>query len=374
MKKFNNGIKKIGLIINPIAGMGGSVGLKGTDGAIFKEAIKLGATPVTPIRANELLLNVKNKEKIFLLVAPGKMGADIVRDIEIKFRIIGEIGKETTKEDTKRIAKQMVRENVDLLIFCGGDGTARDIFDSIGLDKPVLALPAGVKMFSSIFAINPRAAAEIVDKFIEETIETQEKEVLDIDENLVRQDILQSKLYGYLKVPKIRKLIQSGKVGAGFGRTVEENKQEIAQFIIDNMQPDILYLLGPGTTIKTITDNLNLPKTLLGIDAIYMRQIVGKDLNEKGILELLNDYDKINIIISPVGGQGFIFGRGNKQITPKIIEFIGKNNIIIIATTDKMRELDCLRVDTGNFETDELLKGFGKVITGYKEELIVKIE
>ncbi|MFX0156160.1 MAG: ATP-NAD kinase family protein, partial [Candidatus Hodarchaeota archaeon] len=182
MKKFNNGIKKIGLIINPIAGMGGSVGLKGTDGAIFKEAIKLGATPVTPIRANELLLNVKNKEKIFLLVAPGKMGADIVRDIEIKFRIIGEIGKETTKEDTKRIAKQMVRENVDLLIFCGGDGTARDIFDSIGLDKPVLALPAGVKMFSSIFAINPRAAAEIVDKFIEETIETQEKEVLDIDE------------------------------------------------------------------------------------------------------------------------------------------------------------------------------------------------
>ncbi|MFW9902337.1 MAG: ATP-NAD kinase family protein, partial [Candidatus Thorarchaeota archaeon] len=134
-------MKKIGLIINPIAGMGGSVGLKGTDGDIYKEAIKMGATPVTPIRANELLSNVKNKDNITLLVAPGKMGADIVKDLGIDYRIIGEIGKDTTKEDTKRIAKQLVRESIDLLIFCGGDGTARDIFDSIGLEKPVLALP-----------------------------------------------------------------------------------------------------------------------------------------------------------------------------------------------------------------------------------------
>ena len=374
MKNNNNGIKKIGLIVNPIAGMGGTVGLKGTDGAIYKEAIKMGATPVTPIRANELLSTVKNKEKITFLVAPGKMGADIARDIGIKFKIIGEIGKETTKEDTKRIAKQMLEQNIDLLIFCGGDGTARDIFDSIGLEKPVVALPAGVKMFSSVFAINPRAAAEIVDKFIEEIIETQEKDVLDIDEDLVRQDILQAKLYGYLKVPKILSLIQSGKTGSGIGRTIEENKQEIAQFIIESMKDDTLYLLGPGTTIKTITDNLNLPKTLLGIDAIFNKQSAGKDLNEKGILELLNNYDKRIIIISPVGGQGFIFGRGNKQITPKILKFVGKNNITIIATKEKMRELVCLRVDTGNIETDELLKGFGKVITGYKEELVVKIE
>jgi len=367
-------MKKIGLIINPIAGMGGSVGLKGTDGDIYKEAIKMGATPVTPIRANELLSNVKNKEKFTLLVAPGKMGANIVRDIGIKFKIVGEIDKETTREDTKRIAKEMVRENIDLLIFCGGDGTARDIFDSIGLEKPVVALPAGVKMFSSVFAINPRAAAQIIDKFIEATIETQEKEVLDIDENLVRKDILQAKLYGYLKVLKVGSLIQSGKTGSGVGRTIEENKQEIARFIIENMQPDILYLLGPGTTIKTITDKLGLPKTLLGIDAIYNNQNIGKDLNEKGILELLKAYIKVIIIVSPVGGQGFLFGRGNKQITPKILKIIGKNNIRIIATAEKMRELDCLRVDTGNIETDELLKGFGKVITGYKEELVVKIE
>ncbi|MCK4381609.1 MAG: ATP-NAD kinase family protein [Candidatus Lokiarchaeota archaeon] len=354
--------------------MGGCVGLKGTDGDIYKKAIKMGATPVTPIRANELLSNVKNKEKIILLVAPGKMGADIVKDLGIDFEIIGEIGTETTEEDTKRIAKQMVEKNIDLIIFCGGDGTARDIFDSIGLEKPVVALPAGVKMFSSVFAINPRAAAEIIDKFIEGTVETQEKEVLDINEDLFRKDILQAKLYGYLKVPKVLNLIQSGKTGSGSGRTIEENKQDIAQFMIENMEDDILYLLGPGTTIKTITDNLNLPKTLLGIDAIYDNKIIGRDLNEKAILELLNKYKKTIIIISPVGGQGFIFGRGNKQITPRVLRKVGKNNIKIIATTDKMRELVCLRVDTGNIEIDKMLIGFGKVITGYKEELIVKIE
>ncbi|MFX1378982.1 MAG: ATP-NAD kinase family protein [Promethearchaeota archaeon] len=374
MKKINSEIKKIGLIINPIAGMGGSIGLKGTDGITYKKAIKMGATPVTPMRANELLLNIKNKDKIILLVAPGKMGADIVRNIGIKFKIIGEIGKETIKEDTKRIAKQIVSETIDLLIFCGGDGTARDIFDSIGLEVPIVALPAGVKMFSSVFAINPRSAAELIDKFIEEVIETEEKEVLDIDEDLVRQDILQAKLYGYLKVPKVLNLIQSAKTGSGFGRTIEENKQEIAQFIIENMEDNILYLLGSGTTIKTITDNLNLPKTLLGIDALLNKKIIGKDLNEKHILQLLKDYPNNQIIISPIGGQGFIFGRGNKQLTPEILQKIGINNVKIIATEEKMKGLDCLRVDTGNVNTDELFKGFVKVITGYKQELIVEVK
>ncbi len=374
MKKLNNPLKKIGLIINPIAGMGGAVGLKGTDGDIYKKAIEMGATPVTPIRANELLSNVKNKDKIMLLVAPGKMGADIVKDLGIQFKIIGKIVEETTEEDTKRIARLMVNEDIDLLIFCGGDGTARDIYDSIGLEKPVVALPAGVKMFSSVFAINPRAAAEIVDKFVDEEIETQEKEVLDIDEDLVRQDVLQAKLYGYLKVPKIIHLLQSGKTGSGFERTIEENKQEIAQFMIENMDDNILYFLGSGTTIKTITDNLNIPKTLLGIDALYNKELIGKDLNEEDILKLMKKYPNRLIIVSPIGGQGFIFGRGNKQFTYDILKEIGIKNIKIIATKQKMKDLDCLRVDTGSLEVDNQFKGFTKVITGYKEELIIEIK
>ncbi|UCC21292.1 MAG: ATP-NAD kinase family protein [Promethearchaeota archaeon] len=354
--------------------MGGSVGLKGTDGDIYQEAVKRGATPVTPKRVREFFSQIKKKEDIFFLVAPSIMGASYIKDMGFQFEIIGEISESTTPEDTIRIVKKMIEKTIELLVFCGGDGTARDIYDAIGLNKPVVAIPAGVKMFSSVFSLNPRAAAQIIDKFIEGVIETQEQEVLDINEELVRDDILESRLYGYLKVPKILNLIQSSKAGSQMGRTIEENKQEIAQFIIETMSSDILYLLGPGTTIKTIMDNLKLPKTLLGIDATYNKKMVGKDINEEDILKLLERYNNAQIVISPIGGQGFVFGRGNKQFTSKILQIIGKNNVKIIATQQKMKDLDCLRVDTGDIEIDNMFKGFAKVITGYKEELIVKIE
>ncbi len=374
MKNSKKRPKKVGLIVNPIAGMGGSVGLKGTDGDIYKEAVRMGATPVTPKRVSEFLSQIKRKEEIFFLVAPTIMGANYIKDKGFQFKIIEEISEPTTPEDTIRIVKKMIDNTIELLVFCGGDGTARDIYDAIGLDKPVVAIPAGVKMFSSVFSLNPKAAAQIIDKFLEGGIETQEQEVLDINEELVRDDILESRLYGYLKVPKILNLIQSSKTGSQFGRTVEENKQEIAQFIIEIMGSSILYLLGPGTTIKTITDNLNLPKTLLGIDAIYNREMVGKDLNEKDILKLLEKYKNVQIVVSPIGGQGFVFGRGNKQFTPLILQKIGKNNVKIIATEQKMKALDCLRVDTGDIEIDNMFKGFTKVITGYKQELIIEVK
>ena len=369
-------VRRIGLIINPIAGMGGSVGLKGTDGGIFKKAIKMGAKPITPDRVRALLSSLVNKDKIHLLVAPGNMGANIVKDSGIDFDIIGDINinQETTAEDTKRIAKLMKQQNIELLIFCGGDGTARDIHDAIGLSIPVVAIPSGVKMFSAVFAINPRAAAEIVDKFIKETVEIQENEVLDINEESFREGILDSRLYGYLNVPKVKNLLQAGKDGSKIGRSIEENKHEIAQHVIENLDDDTLYLLGPGTTVKAITDQLKLTKSLLGVDALYNDKIVGIDLNERGILELLDKYKEARIIVSPIGGQGFIFGRGNKQITPKILNMIGKNNIKIVSTEEKIKGLRCLMVDTGDIKTDQMLKGLAKVIIGYKEELIIEIE
>ena len=351
--------------------MGGSVGLKGTDGQIYKEALKLGAKPITQKRVKQFLSNIK--EKFSLLVAPGKMGADIVKDKDLEFEVIGEIGEETSAEDTKRIAKTMLEANVALIIFCGGDGTARDIYDAIELNIPVIAIPSGVKMFSSVFAINPRSAAEMLDAFINGT-DTLEKEVLDINEDSFREGILDSKLYGFLKVPKVENLLQSGKQSSKTGKSVEENKTEIAKFIIENMKKDWLYFLGPGTTVKAISDELNVSKALLGIDAIYNYKLVGKDINENGILDLLNKYPNAEIIVSPIGGQGFIFGRGNKQFTPKIIKEIGKNNITIVSTEDKIKGLNCLRVDTGDIDIDNMLKGYVKVIVGYNEKLMMEIE
>ena len=365
--------KKIGLIINPIAGMGGSVGLKGTDGDIIEEALKLGAKPITPERVSVLFSNIKNSEKIIFLTAPGKMGADLLKDKGIKFQIIGEIGESTSAEDTKRIAKQMIEENIELLVFCGGDGTARDIYDAIGLEIPVVAIPSGVKMFSSVFALNPRAAAEMIETFIIGT-DTLEKEVLDINEDSFRKGKLESRLYGYLKVPKVQSLLQGGKQSSKMGKTAEENKRDIARHIIEKMEDDVLYLLGPGTTVKTISDVLNVSKALLGIDAIYNKNLVATDINENGILELLDKYNTAEIIVSPIGGQGFIFGRGNKQFTPKVLKKIGKENIQVVATEEKMKGLMCLRVDTGNEEVDEMLRGYTKVIIEYNEELVIEIE
>ena len=208
-------------------------------------------------------------------------------------------------------------------------------------------------MFSSVFALNPKAAAQIVDKFIEETTDTQEKEILDIDEDAFRDNRLVSKLYGYLVVPKIQNLIQNAKDSSKVGRTIDENKYEIAQQIIETMEKDTLYLLGPGTTVKSITDQLKLNKSLLGVDAIYNKNLIGIDLNESGILELLDKHQKVKIIVTPIGGQGFVFGRGNKQFTPKILKRVGKKNIIIISTEEKIKNLKCLRLDTGDDETDK---------------------
>jgi len=367
-----NSMKKIGLIVNPIAGMGGSVGLKGTDGKIYKKALKLGAKAVTPKRTKELLSYIKNRNEINLVVAPGKMGETFVRNFNIAFKLIGQVPEETSAEDTIRIIGEMLDGGIELLVFVGGDGTARDVYDAVGSKIPVVAVPSGVKVFSSVFAVSARAAAEIVDAFIEGTNLTEE-EVLDIDENAFRDNRLASKLYGYLMVPNVKKLLQAGKEASSMGKSSVDSKGEIARYIVENMDKETLCLLGPGTTLKAITDDMGLPKTLLGVDAVCDNRLIGKDLNEKGILKLLKKYKSKKIIVTPIGGNGFIFGRGSKQFTPEVIRLVGRGNIVIVGAYDKVSKLDCLRVDTGDFEIDKLLSGYIKVVVGKKEEMVMEI-
>ena len=363
---------KIGLIVNPIAGMGGSVGLKGTDERMYKQALKLGAEAVAPQRTEELLSHIINRDKISLIAAPEEMGEKHIKDFDIVFQVIGQVGKETSAEDTKRIAREMLNSGIELLIFVGGDGTARDIYDAVDSAIPVVAVPAGVKVFSSVFAVSARAAAEMVDAFVEGTDLTEE-EVLDIDENAFRQNRLASKLYGYLMVPDAKRLLQAGKEASSVDKSSVEDKEEIAKQIVENMDRETLYLLGPGTTLKAIADKMGLPKTLLGIDAIFDNKLVGTDLNENGILGLLKRYKKMTIVVTPIGGNGFIFGRGNKQFTPNVIKQVGRGNIIVVGNRGKVSKLDCLRVDTGNFRVDKLLSGYTKIITGYKEEMVMEV-
>jgi predicted polyphosphate/ATP-dependent NAD kinase len=364
--------KSLGLIVNPVAGMGGSVGLKGTDGAMYRKALALGAEPVTPTRTRDLLAHIQHKDDVSLLVAPGEMGKLHVKEFDVPFEVIGEIGGETSAEDTKRIAREMVHHGIELLIFVGGDGTARDVCDAVGSSVPVVAVPAGVKVFSAAFAVNARAAAEMVDAFLEGA-EMTEEEVLDIDEEAFRQDRLASRLYGHLVVPEVRRFLQPGKAGSNVSKTSVQSKQEIATYVVEGMDPETLYLLGPGTTLRAITDELGLAKTLLGVDAARAGILVGKDLNERGILDLVQRYEKNKIVVTPIGGNGFIFGRGSKQFTPEVIRQVGTNNIMVVGSRDKVSQLDCLRVDTGDFKLDEMLCGYVKVTVGYGEAILMEV-
>jgi len=364
--------KLLGLIVNPVAGMGGSVGLKGTDGEMHRKALALGAEPVTPERTRDLLAHIQHKDDLSLLVAPGEMGEQHVEGFAAPFEVVGDTGQETSAVDTKRIACQMADQGIELLIFVGGDGTARDVCDAIDSRVPVVAVPAGVKVFSAAFAVSARAAAEMVDAFLGGSTVTEE-EVLDIDEEAFREDRLASRLYGYLLVPEVRQFLQPGKAASNVGRTAAQSKQEIANYIARDMDPQTLYLLGPGTTLRAIAEELELSKTLLGVDAVCAGDLVGKDLNERGILDLLQRCGKSKIVVTPIGGNGFILGRGSKQLTPEVIRRVGVHNIVVVGTRDKMNQLECLRVDTGDLELDEMLRGYLKVTVGYGEAMLMEV-
>ncbi len=312
-------------------------------------------------------------EHISLFVAPGNMGRDFVGDLKVDVTTVGQIGDATSGEDTKRIATEMMQRGVELVAFVGGDGTSKDICDAIDLKLPVVGVPSGVKVYGSVFACNARAAAALLDAFIEGA-EVAEEEVLDIDEEAFRRGILDATMYGYLLVPHAERWLQGGKEASSAVASSLENKREIAEFVADQLEDTTLYLFGPGTTVKAIADELGIGKTLLGVDAVLNKKLIGEDLNESAILELLNRYQKRKIVVTPLGGSGFIFGRGNKQFTPRVIRQVGRENIIVVATRDKLNQLKCLRVDTDDFELDRTLSGYLDVIVGYKFSKVLPVE
>lgn len=366
-------MKKVGLIVNPIAGMGGSVGLKGTDGEMRWAAARLGARPVAPARTKEFLSHLKHCQHLTLLVAPGSMGQAYVDDMNITTTVVGSVCAETTGEDTKRIAVEMLNRGLDLLAFVGGDGTARNIYDALALNCPVVGIPSGVKVYSSVFALNPRAAASMVDAFIEGA-ELNEEEVLDIDEEAFRRGVLDAKLYGYLLVPNVKQYLQAGKEASSAGTSNIESQREIGEYVAESLHKEKLYFFGPGTTVKAVATAIGVDKTLLGVDAVCAGERVGVDLNESAILALMERYPRRAIVLTPLGGNGFLFGRGNRQFTPAVIRGVGRENIIVVATQDKLRKLKCLRVDTDDPELDQELAGPIEVVVGYKYSKVIRVE
>jgi predicted polyphosphate/ATP-dependent NAD kinase len=379
------GSKKLGLIVNPVAGIGGRVGLKGSDGAeIQRKALALGAVPRASDRAVEALERLRAVESLEIVTYPGEMGESAARACGFQPTVIGTIEPgQTTAEDTVRAAREMGRLGVDLLLFAGGDGTARDVYEAVGLDLPVLGIPAGVKIHSAVYATSPRGAGDLAALYLQgRTDSLREAEVMDIDEEAFRQGSLSVRLYGYLKIPFRTSLVQSQKVpSAGEGAALAA----IAEDIVDKMEDGVLYIVGPGTTTRTIAQELGLPKTLLGVDVVIKRageegekaRLLAADANEAQLLALLDEGGgrRAKIVVTPIGGQGYLFGRGNQQISPRVIERVGRENVVAVSTPDKLHALGSqpLLVDTGDRAVDEMLSGYMMVVTGYNERAVRKV-
>ena len=373
----------LGLIVNPIAGMGGSVGLKGTDGKdILIEAIKLGAKPAALNRTKEFLSELESiKSKLRFITCPRFMGEYTLKEMNFDYEVIehpnfnqNENIYDTKAEHTKIAAEIM--KNIDdlkLILFTGGDGTARDILNAVNKDKPCLGIPAGVKIYSSAFSLNPKLASSIIIQFLWDEIPLRESEVLDIDENEYRNDRIVSKPYGFLLTPYHPDFIQFSKMGSPDSDL--NNQERIAKRIVEILEKDVYYLIGPGTTIKAITDVLNQNKTILGVDLLLNKKIIAKDLNEKQILDYIEG-KKTKIIVTLIGKQGFLFGRGNLQISPVILEKIGLENIIIVATRYKLQNIShqVLKLDTRSSKLDEKMRGLYKVFVDYDDIKICKVE
>ena len=369
-------VSKLGLIVNPFAGMGGRVGLKGTDGQdIQKRCRELGAIPEAPSRAVEALKQLLPlQDQVQIITYPYEMGEEEARACGFKPKVIGSIQRaDTTAQDTRKAADELQKEGVNLILFAGGDGTARDIYSAIGDRCVVLGIPAGVKMHSAVYAINARAAGKLAAMYLQGTVtDAKEAEVMDIDENAFRQGRASAQLYGYLRVPLEETFVQSAKAGRrDSDDTVVES---IAYAIIDEMKPDVLYILGPGTTMRGIKAKISSENTLLGVDVALNKQFVARDANEKELLKLIKG-KPVKIIVTVIGGQGYIFGRGNQQISPQVIREVGKENIIVVATKGKISSLGGkpLLVDTGDSVTDNMLVGYMKVVTGYSEQTVLKV-
>lgn len=381
-KQTNTMVAKIGFLVNPIAGMGGKVGLKGTDGVV-QQALKLGATAVAPKKAEEMLCEFVSisriKKKIQWITCAGDMGGNELKKAGIKeIEIIYEPSvSQTSSEDTKKACAKLVEKQVDLILFCGGDGTARDVFTIVGKKIPLLGIPAGVKMHSGVFGITGAATAKILAEFINGLQTLGDIEILDLDEELYRKGEWKIRMFGVAQGIIEPTYVQ---VGKALFESVSDDavKDELSEHIHDEMERcnDCLFLLGPGGTIEYVLKKMGLEKTLLGIDAVFQNQVVGKDLNEQQILSLLSKYKQVKLVLSPIGAQGFILGRGNLQLSPVVIKKIGLENIIILSAPSKLAVTPVLRVDTGDSKLDRLFanKEFFMVVIGYRLSRVVKIQ
>nr|WP_326183710.1 ATP-NAD kinase family protein [uncultured Oscillibacter sp.] len=374
-------MKRIGVLVNPLAGIGGPAGMKGSDRPeALARARELGVAFRSAGRTTEVFEKVRAQfdGEVEIFAAPGDMGANELSQAGFQPKVVGSIGPETTAEDTERIARELTAAGVELLVFAGGDGTARNVLHAVGLDTLAFGIPTGVKMHSSVFALHPSAAAQMIVQFLRgRTMGSRQEEVVDLDEEQYVSGRVETTLYGLMRVPAAPGLLQSMKSGRGTSDT--EAVGAIGQQVADMIRRDTgaCYAVGAGTTtaaVKRMLEGEDAPVTLLGVDVYTGGKCLLRDANALE-LEALSQTRSMKIVISPIGGQGYLFGRGNQQFAPAVLRKVGREAVTVICSPGKLSALrqKPFLVDTGDEALDAELRGYIRVRVGFDQEVVYKV-
>ena len=366
---------KLGLIVNPVAGLGGSVALKGSDGEdTAAKAIALGAEPKSNSRTKAALeVLVPHQSNITIYTVNDEMGEQTAKALGFNTQVVYQSNSPTTSDDTEAAARLLQQQGVDLILFAGGDGTARNICHAVEDSVPVLGIPAGCKIHSGVYAITPKAAGRVVEMLVKgELVTLSEADVMDIDEVAFRQGTVKAKRYGEMQVPSEVRYVQAVKNGGK--ETDELVLADIAAYVVSEMDADTLYVMGSGSTVGAVMEEMGLENTLLGVDLVEDQALVGQDLTAQQLLELTTGHET-KLVITLIGDQGHIFGRGNQQLSPALIKAIGRDNIIVVATKTKLQALNGrpLICDTGDSKLDDELSGYIRVTSGFNDHIMYAV-
>ena len=375
---------KLGLLVNPDAGLGGRLGLKGSDGQA-EIARSRGAQDRSGPRMRIMLdhlvaISKESLDGIQWYLSEGRMGTDWIPPTISPFGIIHSSNSSTDANDTSQLVASLIDSDIDLLIYAGGDGTTRDVVAALSQygrpELPIIGVPTGVKMHSGCFASSPKAAAEVLSSWLEGNLLLSSTEVLDLDEDLYREGKWVVRLYAEAITPASPRWMQGSKMrveASGEEEVIQGLAEHIRETLIDDQ---MMIIWGSGGTLRTIGGILGFELNTLGIDITLGTNIVASDLNEKEILAALEEHQgDVILLLSPMGGQGFLIGRGNLQLSPDVLRMIGVDRVLGIVTPAKMLTLRSLRVETGDPEMDERFskKKYLKVLQGYRTTRVLRV-
>lgn len=365
---------RLGFIVNPFAGLGGSVALKGSDD-MAATALALGAVPMAHQRAAYALQElVPLIDQLTIVTVQGAMGGELATSLGFQVELISTQPHVPSKaQDSEQAAAEISQLGVDLLLFAGGDGTARNICNSVNASTTVLGIPAGCKIHSGVYAITPQAAGKVVAKMVRgELVSVQEAQVMDIDEVAFRTGTVRAKRYGEMQIPAELRYVQSVKMA---GKESEELVlDDLAAFFAQQMDDNVRYIMGSGSTVASVMAALQLPNTLLGVDVVENGEVIASDVTANELLALVDGHD-CRLVITLIGGQGHIFGRGNQQLSPAVIRKVGRQNICVLATKTKIQQLAGrpLISDSGDPTLDQELQGMLRILCGYNDYVMYRL-